>query len=70
MRPSQEDNLTENTISSRENRRDIATLRGVMSKRRKRVRRYNSITQRTNEEATGILDDPRRLRDPNDTTRA
>ena len=40
-------NLTENTISNRDNRRDIATLRGVTSKRRKRVRRHNSITQRT-----------------------
>ena len=47
MRPSQEDNLTENTISNRDNRRDIATLRRATSKRRKRNRSHTSNTQQT-----------------------
>ena len=46
MRPSQGD-LTENTISNRDNRRDIDTLRGATSKRRKRNRSHTSNTQQT-----------------------
>ena len=46
MRPSQGD-LTENTISNRDNRREVDSLRGETSKRRKRIRSHPSNTQRT-----------------------